>query len=673
MKTLTAKRSAKILLASGIALLLSQYQAAALELAPRPTALALAKPAREETRPASKPENAPDTVELAALYYYAKEGQTKRVEAEARRLLAKYPAFAMPADLYQSDDQPRVDETPLWDLYKAADFAGIEALSAKLSADNPGWTPSADFTGKVERARLRQQLTEDHERQDWASLAAHASGIDTRTEPDIDLLWMLIEAYRETGSGDRMTAVYRDILFRDQAPFDPPLLIATLQKAMQDFPAAEIRAVIAQMPFPAEQAEAVEGLKRDLQRRELALFNADVSRKDPLPPATVDPLRQGADITDMQLLGWYNLKIGRPAEAETWFRRASDRQPEAASLKGLYLSLRDQKRESDARALVTAHLEEMAEDSDFLLEALSPGFANAGATIAPAEVKAYSDAILKSQSPDHAEMLGWYAYNSRQFDAASAWFDKSFGWEKRPTALKGLVLSAAQLRQKDRLASLRKDFAAAYPDAFADQKIAPLTTARTGDDVGTPVANVSPRYVDHLKARRYGQCLADIAALEARRAIGADVAVVKGWCALGLGRPTEARNAFATALDARGAVGSDAAYGMALALVRTGQGEDAEAVISRYPLSAERNREIRGQIYAQRASAAFKAGQYRVVLAALDARLQLVPEGTDLSRLRGWSHYHIGNRAQARAIFTRLNLVLDDKANRQALAVINGE
>ncbi len=36
---------------------------------------------------------APDTVDLAALYYYARNGEAERVEAETRRLELKFPGF----------------------------------------------------------------------------------------------------------------------------------------------------------------------------------------------------------------------------------------------------------------------------------------------------------------------------------------------------------------------------------------------------------------------------------------------------------------------------------------------------------------------------------------------------------------------------------------------------
>lgn len=69
-----------------------------------------AKAVEADTRKAP----APDTVDLAALYYYARNGEAERVEAETRRLELKYPGFMPPADLYAPDAGDHVDETTLW-------------------------------------------------------------------------------------------------------------------------------------------------------------------------------------------------------------------------------------------------------------------------------------------------------------------------------------------------------------------------------------------------------------------------------------------------------------------------------------------------------------------------------------------------------------------------------
>ncbi|SMC46415.1 hypothetical protein [Rhizobium sp. RU36D] len=646
-------------------------------LSPMPVALVLAPPADAQQPPSAvsdaKP-SGPDLVDLAALYYYASEGSTDRVQAETLRLQAKYPGFVTPGDLYEPADRHVVDETPLWNLYKLNDFAGIEAEIERMSAQNPGWVPTEDFATKLARAKQRQAMTEAFERKDWDGLLLAAKDIDAKQEPEIDLLWMMVDAARGLQRTDDLARIYQGILYRDAAnAFAPGERLTTLEKAVEDFPADEVRAALAALNLPAEMSEKVEALKRNLLRRDVAAFNASTERTDPLPAATVDPLRRTADVTDMKLLGWYTLKIGRPAEAETWFRRAMDRQREAESIKGLFLSLKQDKREPEARDLVTANLATLADDSDFMLDALSAGFTQPGeAAIAPAVVEAYSTAIQRAQSPEHAEILGWYAYNGHQFEAASAWFGKSWEWKQQASSLKGLALSAMQLKDKATLENLRRDFAGQFPEAFADLKSVVPPKGNKGSGVAAPVSGVDAGYVADFRAKRYGDCIMGLRKQEARGRLTAGAQLIKGWCHLELSHLAEARTAFGAALDAGGKTSQDAAYGMALTLMRTRLTDEAEALLARYPLSAARDKEIRSEIYWQRARSAFDSKQYQQVLNALNLRLQLVQEPMDMSRMRGWAHYHLGHRAEARAIFTRLNMLVSDNANRQALAIING-
>lgn len=616
--------------------------------------------------------NAPDQVELAALYYYAREGQTARVEAETDRLQRKYPGFALPGDLYAPEDRRIVDETPLWNLYKQNDFAGIDVEIGRMAEKNPGWQPSEDFSTKLARARIRVAMTEAHDRKDWAGVITAAKDIDPKTEPEIDLLWMLIEANRAAGRPEAMALVYQGILYRDTA-FTPAEQFATLQKAVDDFSPQEIRKALTGISLPTDLADAVEGLKRDLMRRDVAAFNSAKDRSDPLPAETVDPLRRTGDATDMTLLGWYTLKTGRPAEAETWFRRAMDRKPEAENVKGLYLSLREDKRDDEARDLVKAQLAALADDSDFVLDALSAAFTTPqDKAIDPKVVEAYSTAIQRSQSPDHAEILGWYAYNAHQFEASSAWFSKSWEWKKTENSLKGLALSTMQLKDRKGLDALKAEYAGTYPQAFADLKAAPPPKSGNGSSVAAPSTNVDARYVADFRAKRYGACVAGINTAEARGNLSADARLIKGWCLLELNHLAEARQAFSASLGTA-KTAQDAAYGLALTLMRTRLIDEAEAVLAQHPLAAARDKEVRSEIYWQRARSAFDARKYQAALDALNLRLQLAPEPMDMSRLRGWSHYHLGHRAEARAIFTRLNMIVSDSANRQALAVINGE
>lgn len=634
---------------------------------------------------------APDSVDLAALYYYAGQNRRDRVEKEAARLRLKYPDFELPADLYADPAVRNVDEAPLWALYDANDFEGIDREVQRLSRTYSGWQPSADFHDKLARRKQRVTMTGAYERKDWAGVIEAGNGIDPVRETEADLMWMMIDAYRETGISDGLLTLYRGILTREgEARLPDDILVATLQKATQDFSAEDIRAAVARLGTTPAMMAKLQPVSLGLLRREVGDFNADRNREAPLPEADIMKLRAVADAqkapADLSLLGWYYLKLKQPVEGARWFRQALDAEANADNAKGLYLSLAQQKLEEEAYAVAAAHLRDLSSDPEFLMNALSLRFGRAETGRIDADVvTSYSDTIMETKSAAHAEILGWYAYNSRQFEAAEAWFAKSMEWEQAPARLKGLVLAKTQLGKKAEIAVLRQAFEPLWPAVFDEVKVADAPKARPAAAVATPevvavAATAKPAraaaagnsvvqasYYLAFKARRYQACVEDLQSIEARQPLSTDAALIKGWCLLGLDRLAEARDAFAGALRGKGEARNDAAYGMALTLLRGKLTDEADSIVSLYPLSAERDREVKAEIYWQRARSAFDRKLYQRTLDALNARLKLTPEPADLSMLRGWSHYHLGRVGEARAIFSRLSQAMGNPAARQAL------
>jgi tetratricopeptide (TPR) repeat protein len=624
--------------------------------------------------PADQP-NAPDSVELAALYFYAREGQMARLAAETRRLEAKYPGFTLPSDVLQPASAPLVDETPLWRMFEVDDFAGIEVELAQLQEQNPDWQPSADFRDKLARRKQRSAMTQAYEARDWMAVVEAGNRLDPKTEQEVDLLWMRIDAYSAIGAVADSVPIYQGILLRDDANrLADDAILTTLKKAAADFPAADIRAALKRFTFPAAMEPEVADLSAALLRREIADFTGATEARQPLAAATIRAVEQQAEAgstADLDVLGWYDLKIGRPQDAETRFRRSMQLQANAENIKGLYLSLVQLKRPDDAQQLIGKNLEALADDNAFVLDALSQSFSQVepgkiDATI----VNAYSVAIMAQQSPAHAEMLGWYAYNSNQYAAAAAWFGKSFEWKKGADSLKGLLLANQQAGNSTKVAELKQSYAALYPQVFESLKTAVPPKPRAGSAVATPSVDSEATYVKDFRGKRFEACVAGIRAIEASHVLGADGQLIKGWCNLQINHLVEARAAFSAARVAGGATASDGAYGLALTLLRSNLVEDAEALLAQSPQTAARDRELRGEIFWRRASAAFAQKQYQRCLDALNARMQIAPEPADMSRMRGWAHYHLGHVSEATAVFTRLNMQVSDKANLKALAVI---
>jgi tetratricopeptide (TPR) repeat protein len=674
--------------------------------------------ATDSARPAATPAKGPDKVELAAIYYYAQQKQDQRVKAEYERLKAKYPDFQMPTDLYKPKVE-REDERLLWALYDKNDLPGVEQEIARRKAADPSWTPTDDFAAKFARKKLRNAVTSFHKTRNWAAVIAAGAALNPETEKEVDLLWDMIDAYSATNNKDALGRYYRAILFRDPANALPKsAIVATIHKATRDFAPDDIRAVMAQFSADPEIMAGLSNVSVDLIRKEVADFNTDDSRKDTLPADDVNALRTAAggkdgSVSDFSLLGWYYLKVKDPAEAGAWFRRALEKEQDVDHAKGLYLALVQQNRQDEAYDLALKYHGALAADPVFLMNALAERFTKPSTGAIDAEaVKAYAGTILSTRNAPHAEILAWYAYNSGQYDAARAWFTKSFDWKPEAASLKGLALSAGQLGDRDALVSLYQQYGTKYPDIWADvhlnkggRRKAPIartnpidrmqvgavdqqSTATRPDfltDDRQPMRKPARRKAvmrddssssslpsdnasGYLSAKRYGAC---VGALSGR--LSPDASLTKAWCLLGLKRTTEARNAFSAALAGGGKTRADAAYGLALTLLRAKMTDDAQSTIALYPLTPARDKEIRLEIYWQKARSAFDHKQYQQTLNALNARLALTPEPTDMTQLRAWSHYNLGHIDEARQIFQRLATYTDDAGVRRGLAATSGQ
>ncbi|WP_411037028.1 hypothetical protein [Shinella sp. BYT-45] len=626
---------------------------------------------------AAEPKPAPDAVELAALYYYAEQKQQDRLEAETSRLRLKYPDFVVPSDVY-SPAARQADESTLWALYEKNDFVGIEAEIGRRRSENPEWRPSEDFSGKLARRKQRVEMTAAAARKDWTGVIEAARTLDPSSETEVDLVWMLLDAYAETGARDALTKAYRGLLFREEAKRLPDRqILTTLQKSTRDFSSEDVRKAMGVLAASPLLQAGLQPIELDLTRKDVAGFNADEKRQTPIAESEVLKLRTVAEkdgrLEDLSLLGWYDLKLKAPDRAEHWFKAALAKRRDEENAKGLYLSLAAQNRQDEAYAVAQDYIEEFSDDPEFLMNALSLRFSKPDQPDADVKtVTAYGNAIMATSSADHAEILAWYAYNSRQYEAGKAWFLKSLDWESAPARVKGLALSLLRLGEKKEYAALEEEYRDIYPGIWEEIKVAtpPKGARRTAVEMPAAMASSArgAGYLAHFRAKRYGACIKDISAMETRGAVSADAMLIKGWCHLELGRLAEARKGFEAALG-NSRTQQDAAYGAALTLLRGRLTDDAEAMVAMYPLSEKREREVRAEIYWQRARSAFDHRQYQRVLDALNARASLVAEPADLSQLRGWAYYHLGNRAQARAVFARLNMHLYDPAAARGLAV----
>ncbi|WP_394690705.1 hypothetical protein [Hoeflea sp.] len=618
-----------------------------------------------------------DPVQTAALYYYAKERQTDRVDAEIARLRALYPGFVPPQNLYLAADEIVPDETSLWDLFEADDFTGIDAEIIRRKAEDPGWMPTVDFQSKLARKKQRVRMKELAAAEDWIGLADLSASIDSATETDVDLIWMQIDALSATGNRDALAKSLRRVLLRDGAKrLSDEHLVVTLQKALRDFPAAEIEKLAAVLWPHQSESYLPAPVALDIARKQIAEFNAEKDAA-PVPSASRQLLeleaRKIRRPEDLSLLGWHDIKVEQPRSASEWFAIAMEVQPGPQNAKGMYLSLERQKLDREAYEFAATHLPDLSDDPVFLMNVLSARFGNPGEDpIGEEAVLAYSTAIMETSAADHAEILGWYAYNSRQFEASEAWFRQSYAWEASADRLKGLALALRQSGNKRGFAALKRDFAEVYPEIWSEIAAASAPKGGNAASVKTPAREVRASYVKHFEAKNYPACLRDIDRLGSGGS-KPSVAVIRGWCEIGLKRFSDARISFERGMAGKGQVRADAVYGAALALLGSRLTDEAEALISAYPVSATRDRELRAEIYYQRARSAFDHQQFDRVLNALDARAQLVAEPRDLMQMRGWAYYHSGQSARATAVFKQLNMVIRDTSALAAIGLINNK
>ncbi|MDB5535791.1 MAG: hypothetical protein JWQ65_666, partial [Devosia sp.] len=98
-------------------------------------------------------------VDETALRYFARLGDTQRVDAEMARLRALYPDWVPPTNLLSDDYVPDAAVEHIWDLYNQGDFAGARAAIAEKQKADPAFVPSPDLLHSLDlgeaSARLR--------------------------------------------------------------------------------------------------------------------------------------------------------------------------------------------------------------------------------------------------------------------------------------------------------------------------------------------------------------------------------------------------------------------------------------------------------------------------------------------------------------------------------------
>lgn len=426
-----------------------------------------------------------------------------------------------------------------------------------------------------------------------------------------------------------------------------------------------------------------------------------LAKIDPAKTFPVDRLNRFATLVSAaksaygaQSLAWYRYLRNDHAQALVWFRQAIDWSGEAKdpkTVEGYVLTLRATGQFDVAEQ--TAYEWRDRADSlrthyiDVFAEALTrttppPAFA-------PERLARFAAVVSTDKSATGAQALGWYSFNIKQLQPARAWFEKSLQWQPSEGAAIGLAMSARAMKDNAGFANIVALYRTQFPRLMEiGQPKAGGAGAQTYATTAQPVQPGQPQLIEQVRPARSparapaapraqverGASPTDnaacIARIEARQRAGTATAqdmVAKGWCLLNSERPQEAAAAFERG---RGSKGDDAAYGAALAKLKSGE-TDAAAFAGEHVQSQKRRNDIGLQVLTQRIVAANRAGRHMEVLHTLDQRAAFAAETRDLAMMRGWALWNVGRKDAARRLFAELDRQLSTNDTQSALGVVN--
>ncbi|WP_052715858.1 hypothetical protein [Devosia chinhatensis] len=606
-----------------------------------------------------------NAVDETALRYFARQGDTERLQREIERLQALHPGWQPPADPLADDYAPDEDIIRLWELYSAGDFAGARALIAERQQRDPGFVPSPDLLQSLALGEAAARM------RNAASVGEHATVISIAANnpqllvcASIDNLWTLAEAFARTDAKARAIDAYTYILTNctDQAE-----RFATLQKAIELLDRADLEPLLALERTDAAGVHEFADLRVDLARRAIAA-SLEENGAQPLP-ADVTLLSQDAtssgNAEDLRLLGYYELARNRPNEARRLFQSALDSDRSAQSAEALGVALLQLRDPVAAEAAIADYRSENDTIGELYLAVAAAMLSQEPRIdIGQAPLGRIVDATMAARSANVAQELGWYAYAFQQVQTASEWFALALTWQAdlEPAAY-GRMVAANALGDTATVETIRTQWSG------RSARIAEFGRATTS--TAPPVAMPTPaeaRPVQAASRPATAPQTETVAAAQAPRtssgarscqnyvpaaSLSPGAALNHAWCLMGLNRPAQAVDHFARALQSGSEnTRSDAAYGQSLAFIRLGLGNEAAVAAAAAPISQQRAAELEIAILTQKATSAYGIGDYARAIDLLDARARFAAERNDLLTLRAWSYYHLRRFAEAERIFS---------------------
>lgn len=245
--------------------------------------------ARAPQAAAVSPATAPaEEVDESALRYYASLRQTDRVEAETQRLRRLYPHWQPPGDLYRAVEPGGAEEEELWALFALDKITELRTAIEDRKAQQPGWKPSRDLSGKLARKELRHKMISLSSKSETETLIAFVKSTAMRPEElDLDMQWLLAETYAKAKQTQEALALYQLILRLNTKAQER---IATIQKAMASLPMSQVETLLGSAADPRAEFAAI---WPDITRARISAFLQE-DRSDEVPPADVAALAKAA-------------------------------------------------------------------------------------------------------------------------------------------------------------------------------------------------------------------------------------------------------------------------------------------------------------------------------------------------------------------------------------------
>lgn len=441
-------------------------------------------------------------VDESALRYFAAQGDTRRVDAEIARLRSLYPNWTPPSDLGQLSTSgqapahdPEVDK--LWSLYAQDRFADERAEIADHMASDPQWRPPADVTMALDLAEARKRLANASDNEQWRTVLSIATASPSLlTCANVDSLWRVAEAFAKTNQSARTKDVYTYILTNCGNPSER---LATLQKALALLPEQQVADLLKLERKSGTEQDDFSAIRDGIVLRRvdrLSVDNKQSASADDL--ATAERIAQTDDDPGAPLiLGWYYYHHNDFEKARQWFQSSFDRSQTSKAAEGLALALRALNRFLEAEDLAyqwrDKSPENMSAYKDIIVATLTQ---DPPLRLDPRMIASAIPVIAKDRFYNGAQALGWYSYNTQQFQTARDWFTKALSWKADDEASAyGLALSLQRLGD-------RKSFAA-LTNAWRgrSQRIADLADGIVNRS--PPAANASgmPARSDEISAR----------------------------------------------------------------------------------------------------------------------------------------------------------------------------